>query len=420
MIRSYHRRVWRLGLSLTLAGCEVLFPRASEPPTDAIATDADDGGAPRGSCSSLTMIGESFDTSIAPHWEARGQGSHVLDAQTLRLNVLGGSQTYELVSRHYYDLTDTELAVDVTSDGNGEIGFSLFQVETGDELQIRIANGFAIGEKRLAAGGVLARGMQPITGTTTRLIIRNTATSTEWLVVDSGQPHLLESEPKETTFVRPRLFAFGTTANNATGTFDNLNSGGPIGQACPIADLADPFLMRPPTEPPFGLAWAPSAMDTCDVVFDGRLVVDMDTLSGVCDLLSSTVYDLTTGPIAAEISTMGEARLRFGFPLDNDRQVEFDYDGTDLVAIINGGATTLIERTPYNRAAHHWLRFRYDAGNTRLLWETSSDGAQWTELGRTSLDLVLSRITATAVRFELVGPPTGSTTRFVVDGLEAR
>jgi Concanavalin A-like lectin/glucanases superfamily len=92
-------------------------------------------------------------------------------------------------------------------------------------------------------------------------------------------------------------------------------------------------------------------------------------------------YDLTGAQVAVHVAQVVAGGLC-------DTQFAITLDGSNYYALIHEGGTLYFQKriggtrdntsVTYNASTHAWWRIRHDAGGDTIEWETSSDGASWT------------------------------------------
>lgn len=152
------------------------------------------------------------------------------------------------------------------------------------------------------------------------------------------------------------------------------------GACAPVAWLADDF-SKPAIDP---ILWRTSFEGSAKALIDGgRLVLGPLVADASAKLSSVGCYDLREGSLAIEAVEVAGSSTNTLFGLTDDEGYVFA-DFLDLgtlrarlrVTVADGGAEIAVSSSP--PAARRFWRFREASG--KLHWDTSPDGAKWTEL----------------------------------------
>jgi hypothetical protein len=400
------------------AGYDELAACGTDPalcPTDAAvdppAPDADPAApdaavSPLG-CGSVQLLRDRFDGAISAIWVPRGQGGGVASQAggTLVLGLAAGSDTSaiaSLSSRNAYDLTGSELAVTVLATGGQRtalevrdsagrgaalaVADDVLTAETldGDSVSVRVATVYDPSRHRYwrlrETGGAL--------------FWETSADRSTWAALISG------SVGMDVTDAYAVLLARGQRAEASAAVIDDLNL--PVASTpghCKVGAIRDGF-----AGDSVALDWSPwVGSGTCTIAAaSGAAVLTFPGTGGsFCGVDTDHLYDLTDDALAFAIlaAPADPTFVTFGELVTPDQVNRIDVrisDGTVRMRQVSGGSAVTSSSIDYDPVAHRHWRLREAGG--RVFWDTSPDGASWTN--RAAADL---QVEVTAMFFTLAG-----------------
>lgn len=190
--------------------------------------------------------------------------------------------------------------------------------------------------------------------------------------------------------VRVKLVA-GLPAGAGPVFFDNVNGGAAAADEswCAADTIRDDF-----EDGIVGAVWSSWASESCrSFEKDGALVFQYEPEGdGECGYATITRYDLTGSSVSVEVPKVDETGLiRTELVLDflDDNWISLEHgnvsdEETNRLVCRNhiGGANATPCSLVYDSEQHRWWRFRHEAAENVVHWETSPDGAEWTSHGK--------------------------------------
>ena len=354
------------------------------------------GSAPGSVCASVALLDDDYgDDELSQLWIDAGQGRMVAEmggALSLGVGATTGDQAF-YTTRHFHDFSGAqEIAVDVTAaTGNAVTSFELL-LDASNRLAIR-SFGANFEFVKMVDGTSTVLGMvgySPAMHASWRL--RSDGTDFFWeSSADGGEPWVNHaSEPLSALFaldyVKVRLLVDNTDATAASGTFDNLRSGGVGMNAwCPIADLADDFEDGRRDE-----RWIPTSgtAEAHSREFQGQLFIDLpaDTMDAEYFYRTSRPHDMTSAGVSVKVVRAPDppmtVRLIASAADGSDGWVKMElFDGTLRANyFVMGGETALPEENSHDIGSGEYWRIREEGNN--FVWELSQDGSTWTEFAQ--------------------------------------
>lgn len=379
-------RVRRL-LLLLASGCDAVFPRPREPPSDALA----DGAPPLiANCSELGLLADDFEDDLIPPW---------INERTTRFQLVGGKLTASLggnvaiaTTPSYFDVRNSSIQVRVEPSAMGLARLSLSLLPVPGHLVDEIAIQQVAGEVQIGTVAVSGstdtftklRGIPAPSDMPIWRISYADGTATFAVVGDDGAELVISTLPIDLTYVRPRLRAESTEI--ATIAFDDVNGGTPRGEACSGLKLDDAF-----TAATLDLdRWGRSATVACTLTPGDGLALDVTGSNWVCLLGGTTVYDLLSlqldievevgGPLppdaAVELSVSNAATQRAGFQILQGTRMRSFEDTTIANTPSAPVAGTKVHEEVYSPTQHRFWRITAtrDTLGDQLRFSTSADG----------------------------------------------
>jgi hypothetical protein len=319
-------------------------------------------------------------------------------SQYLSIRLAAGSADIEGVyrSRNAYDLTSSEVAVEVQAVG-GEI--------TALEVRDFADRGAAIGVEGTNLLAMTVDG----NAESTRAQVRYDATAHRyWRLREASGTLFWETSPDRTTwstlhaqalpmpetYVHAYMLAWGQVASVSEARFDNLNTPARTVPAfCKASSVQDGF--DDGTLAGTWNAWVGSG--ACTHRETGGVAQMTFTGSGeeFCGIETDQLVDATDDETTVEVvSAPSDTSFYSWIELvspDHDHKVEFQIAGPTLYMLMTlRGAPVFAATTPYSTTNHRFLRIRESAGRT--YWDASPDGTTWTALRNTGTQVNLSAV----------------------------
>lgn len=382
-------------------------------------------------CGTIALMQETFNDGTRDHiwYEDLSSGASTTEANGSSLVITGGDNSGDFAayrSARRYDLTGGSIAVEVravptqTIPENGAI----FRVELDNEnaADFFIADGLLQIRRRLSGGNNPIDATIAYDPTAHRFLrFREAEGVLHWEVSPSGSGYTaVASLPIVALFpmsrVRVMLGAAAGSSTPGVAEFDNVSGQRPgaVNAWCPASYLVDDFEDGFRSEDWFN----ESGSNTSPArEVDGRLVISLTPNADVYrEYASSQSYDLTGGGVSVEVPELSSAPSVTYLTLAEDRRrleiravsvVEPDDSVTVLLEAAIDDADmdeNVLVSEPYSADAHRFWRIREQDDTT--FFETSPDGAAWTELARRSPNPVTP---VTAFKIELGAASEAST-----------
>ena len=369
---------------------------ATDPPDGSTSADATPGspdatpGAPdaamaQAPCGAVTALRDDFSTNRdGTYWSSWSQSATNATVTggylSLQIGANGSDQGAGYDSAYYYDFTDAEARVTVTSVADLE---TILEVRdpNGAKLQLVDDSGqlWAREFGTASAGDHAHVAYDPNVHKQWRL--RETAGTTywEWSTDGSAWNTLWsEADPIAPQHVLVLLAADGNGPSEAR--FDDLNTATVDPGLCGSSTIMDDFP---------GTAFAPqwdwwNDNHTTIAVTGGGAVITTDGTSGEwAGFQSKHLLDLVGDSFYADASNVEQeggfvSWLDALVPGDGSTYLEFSVEGSTLYLLQTINGTNVNQKTlTYDPVAHKYWRFRADA--TTAYWDTSPDEVTWTQ-----------------------------------------
>jgi hypothetical protein len=376
-------------------------PDADPNAPDAGVADASINPPPPTPCGSIQLLADDFDDGVTgSEWIASAaSGVAVSEAsQHLSIRLAAGGADVEGVyrSRNAYDLTSSEVAVEVLAVG-GEI--------TALEVRDFADRGAALA---VEGGNLLAMTVDG-SAESTRAQVRYSATSHRyWRLREASGTLFWETSADRTTwatlhaqalpmpgtYAYAYLLAWGQVASATEARFDDLNTPTRTVPAfCKASSVKDGF-----DDGALAGSWnAWVGSGACTHRETGGVAQMSFTGSGdeFCGIETAQLVDATDDEVTVEVvSAPSDTSFYSWIELvspDHDHKVEFQIAGPTLYMLMTlRGAQVFAATTPYSTTGHRYLRIRESAGRT--FWDASPDGATWTALRNTGTQVDLSAV----------------------------
>lgn len=373
------------------------------PDADPLAPDA--AVSPLG-CGSMLLLRDRFDGAISATWVARGQGGIATQAGgTLVLSLAAGSSATAIASvssRNAYDLTSSELAVTVLATGGQRtalevrdsagrgaalaVAADVLTAETldGDSVSVRVATVYDPTRHRYwrlrESGGAL--------------FWETSADRTTWATLTSGSVGMDVSDAYAV------LLARGQLAEASGAVFDDLNvPGASVPAFCKVSAIRDGFAGASVADD--WSPWVGSGSCTIATASGAAVLTFPGTGGSFCGVDTDHLYDLTGDALAFAILAAPDdpTFVTFGELVTPDQVNRLDVrisDGTVRMRQVRDGSALTSSSVNYDPVAHRHWRIRESGG--RVFWDTSADGASWSN--RAGFDL---QVEVTAMYFTLAG-----------------
>jgi hypothetical protein len=409
----------RLALLVPLAGCQLVYPLESDvvPP------------APIGTCSRPeTLVDDFSSTTLAPLWSqstSTAANEIALDGEAVDLRLFGSDSHLYLETVPYVDLRGAAITVDVSTNagvGAGSDNFAELDVElpgfvwsatpsqvVGDALVLR-RQGTRMEVARYAAGELLSLRNVEVETTPPVWRISHDGENVRWEVSQDGETfEELQRLPLAVGIVRTRLFGHQGFSGSFSARFDRLNGGEARGEICATSLLVDDFDAELDQ-----LLWTEREASGCEIeVVDGALAVSpalVDPTSR-CVIRTGLYFDLFRDGVTVELEQLlnpgHHARLRILSATATAELAVETLPGAARQLLARGSLVGTPHASPdYDPIAHRWLRVRAERdqmGLEQLLFETSADGLEFVEQGRSGDYAGLDRV---RVEIGTAGPQT--------------
>ncbi len=348
-----------------------------------------DGGASVSPCGSLTALRDDFSTDRAgTYWDTWSDGGPTAQVTNGRLAIHVPTNTSDQGAGYgsvfYYGFTDSEARITVSQVADVD---TILEVRdyTNQKLQLLVESGQLVAAEynTPSSGQKASIAYDPSSHKQWRL--RDTAGTAYWeWSVDGITWNVLYSEPDPllAQHVLLELSADGNGPSEAH--FDDLNVATTDPGLCGASSLADDF-NDPTFDPPWDY-WNDTHVTTS--VKNGTAVVATDGgVNGsngawggfqsrhLLDLRGDGFYvDASTIPQEAGFVSWVDADV----PGNGNTYLEFSVEGGSLYlyqTIANSDVTS--KSFTYDSTADRYWRFRADS--TMVYWDTSPDGATWTQ-----------------------------------------
>ncbi|HEX8456366.1 MAG TPA: hypothetical protein VF656_03510 [Pyrinomonadaceae bacterium] len=110
--------------------------------------------------------------------------------------------------------------------------------------------------------------------------------------------------------------------------------------------------------------------------------------------VSASAWDMTAAHARVEVlqTTAGTANTIFAVGIDSNNWYGFVIEGGKLYMQSKIGGKKNSTDIPYNATQHRFWRLRHEAMDNEILWETSTDGENWTVQRRLTPQLSLTNL----------------------------
>jgi hypothetical protein len=382
------------------------------PDADPGAPDADPGAPDAGAsdasinppptpCGSTLLLRDDFNDGVtgAAWIPTAVSGVTVSEAsQYLSIRLAAGSADVEGVyrSRNAYDLTSSEVAVEVLAVG-GEI--------TALEIRDFADRGAAIG---VEGTSLLALTLDASTESTRAQVRYDATAHRHWRLREASGTLFWETSPDRTTwstlhaqalpmpetYVHAYMLAWGQIASASEARFDNLNTPArAVPGFCKASSVQDGF--DDGALAGTWNAWVGSGACTHRETSGFAQMTFTGSGAEFCGIETDQLVDAsddetTIEVVSAPSDTSFYSWIELVSP-DHDHKVEFQIAGPTLYMLMTlRGARVFAATTPYSTINHRFLRIRESAGRT--YWDASPDGTTWAPLRNTGTQVDLSAV----------------------------